>query len=301
MAAIVWFGAGAVVAGLLMAWWVLSGDRGQPANPAAQLVEQQPTLRQAELRRSAGERLALPLARAVGGQLGRFTPAGWVGSRSTALARAGLTGRVSPEQLLGGKILLPFLVGAAVLFWTGFRLSALTILLTAAVMLLGFFLPDLLVRAAADRRAESIQADLPDVLDQMTIAVEAGLAFESALARVAEADDNPLAQEFGRMLQDIQLGASRLNALDALGRRVQIEDMRNVVVTLRQADSLGVPISVTLRNLSADMREKRRYRAEEAANGLPVKMVFPLGLCILPALFVVILGPAVIRYFVVFG
>ena len=103
------------------------------------------------------------------------------------------------------------------------------------------------------------------------------------------------------MLQDIQLGTSRLEALDGLAARTEVNDLRTVVLALRQAESLGVSLTDTLRNVSADVREKRRFRAEEAANKMPVKMIFPLGLCILPALFIVILGPPVLRITEFFG
>ena len=160
----------------------------------------------------------------------------------------------------------------------------------------GFFMPDLMIRSKADRRAEEITIMLPDLLDQLTISVEAGLGFEAALDRIIQREDHALAQEFNRMLQDIRLGTSRPEALEALAKRSQVDDLRTVMLTLRQAEMLGVPLAESLRNVSAEMREKRRFRAEEKANQLPIKMIFPLGICILPALFIVILGPAVVRF-----
>ena len=96
------------------------------------------------------------------------------------------------------------------------------------------------------------------------------------------------------MLQDVRLGSTRADALGALTQRSQVDDLRSVVLTLRQADSLGVPLSRTLRTVANEMREKRRYRAEAKAQRLPTMLIFPLGLCILPALFIVILGPAIV-------
>ena len=146
-----------------------------------------------------------------------------------------------------------------------------------------------------DRRTDAITRDLPDVLDQLTISVEAGLGFEAALARISAKGDSALSTEFGRMLQDIKLGVPRSDALGQLATRVGVDDLRHVVLALRQAEKLGVPLAKTLRAQSMEMREKRKFRAEEAAYKLPVKMIFPLGFCILPALFIVILGPAAIR------
>jgi tight adherence protein C len=213
------------------------------------------------------------------------------------VAKAGLSGRVTPEQILGAKMLLPLAMAAFLGLQVAGGGDDRLILLLASGTMVAFFVPDLLLRAAADRRAELITDALPDLLDQVTIAVEAGLDFESALSRSTSGQDHPLAIEFLRTLQDVRLGASRADALTALAERSQVDDLKSVVLSLRQADSLGVPLAKTLRTLSNEMREKRRYRAEEKAQRLPTLMIFPLGLCILPALFIVILGPVLVTGF----
>lgn len=296
----VWLASASVAASIPVAWWALTGERQLAQRVTQNLAEHQPTMRAAVLQQSAAERFVLPLARALGARVLRYTPAGWVDRKAVALAKAGLTGRVTPEQVLGAKILLPLVMGALVglRLTDGFSVSGL--LVAVAFVVVAFYLPDLLVRIRADRRAEEITLVLPDVLDQLTISVEAGLGFEAALARIAASDRHALSEELGRMLQDIQLGTSRVDALEAMANRSQVDDLRTVVLTLRQAESLGVPLARTLRTLAAEMREKRRFRAEERAHQLPIKMIFPLGLCILPALFIVILGPAMIRFFEVF-
>lgn len=276
-----------------VAWWAFSSDRPSNQRVSRNLAGDHPTLRQATLERSAAERLLLPLVRQVGRRLVRFTPIGWVGRRNLALARAGLSGRLTAEQMLGAKVLAASLPALLL----GFRVVGgdarpRTVLLLLAAPAVGFFAPDIGVRARADRRAESITRALPDLLDQVTISVEAGLGFEAALARTSRGPSNVLAQEFLRMLQDIRFGSTRSDALEALAQRSQVEDLKTVVLALRQADALGVPLAATLRTLAVEMREKRRYRAEERAQRLPTLMIFPLGLCILPALFIVILGPA---------
>lgn len=295
MPLIVWLAAAAVASSFPLAWWALSSGRDYSQRVSENLAQYQPTMRQATLQQSSAERFVLPMIRGIGVQLLRFTPIGWIDSRQQLIARAGLTGRISPEQVLGAKLVVPVILLA--LF--GFRLlgqpSARGFLLLLAILGAGFFSPDLLVRAAADRRAERIQMALPDILDQLTISVEAGLGFEGALARIVQTNPTePLSQEFGRMLQDVQLGTSRLVALDNVAKRSQVDDLRTVVLSLRQAEALGVPLARTLRQVAKDMREKRRFRAEERAYRLPVILIFPLGLCILPALFVVVLGPAII-------
>jgi tight adherence protein C len=290
-----------VAASAPVAWLALSGDRPLTHRVSQNLSDHQPTMRQAVLQRSAGERVVLPVIRSVGMRLLRFTPIGWVESKNKALAKAGLSGRITAEQVLGAKLVLPLTIGALmVLRLIGSEPALSSILTAAACTLASFVVPDFLVRARADRRAEAITLALPDMLDQLTISVEAGLGFEAALARLSQTNDNPLAQEFARMLQDLRLGTSRSDALDALAERCQVDDLKTVVLALRQADALGVPLARTLRSVSMEMREKRRFRAEERAHRLPILMIFPLGVCILPALFIVILGPAVITYMQVF-
>lgn len=289
-----WSASAMIVTSLPLAWWALFSDRQASNRARRNLAGQNPTMREAQLEQSALERAVLPATRLVGARLVRFTPIGWAERRSLTLARAGLSGRITAEQILGAKLLLPVTLTGTL----GLRLIGTsdprTVLLTLSCIVVSFFAPDILIRAKADRRAEAITNALPDMLDQVTISVEAGLGFEAALARSSEGQKHPLAQEFLRMLQDVRLGSSRGDALAALSQRSQVDDLRSVVTTLRQADSLGVPLAATLRTVSNDMREKRRFRAETRAQRLPTLLIFPLGLCILPALFIVILGPAII-------
>lgn len=299
MPLIVWLGSAAIAASLPIAWWATTAGQGTSRLVRHNLTDR-PTMRQATLQGSAAERVLLPSLRTIGVRLLRFTPAGWLEGKTQAIAKAGLTGRITAEQVLGAKLLLPLALAATL----GLRLigdaNLGRLLVTAAALASAFVMPDVFVRAKADRRAEAITMALPDVLDQLTVAVEAGLGFEAALARTTRTGDDALSQEFGRMLQDLRLGTSRTEALESLARRSQVGDLRTVVLALRQADALGVPLARSLRAVSLDMREKRRFRAEEKAHRLPVVMIFPLGLCILPALFVVMLGPAMIRIMQVF-
>ena len=292
MSIVVWSASAMVASSIPVVAWAVSGDGPSKQRASQNLAGHDQTMRQVVLQRSPIERFLLPLTRHIGARLVRFTPIGWVDRRNQALARAGLSGRVTAEQILGAKLVMP----AFFLAMLGLRLlgdtDGRTVLLMLACVAVGFFAPDLLVRAKADRRAEAITLALPDMLDQVTISVEAGLGFESALARTSQDQTHPLGQEFLRMLQDVRFGSTRSDALESLAARSQVDDLRTVVLYLRQADSLGVPLARTLRTLSNDMREKRRFRAEERAQRLPTLMIFPLGLCILPALFIVILGPA---------
>lgn len=294
---IVWFAAIAIVLSLFLVWWALTGNRA-PQQSLTRPVDspKQPTMRDANLDRPVVERFVSPLASGLGDRLLRFTPAGWAKSRQVLLARAGWAGRVSPEQLLGAKLAIPALFLALLGLQLANDASVQKLLVLLASMGSGFAAPDLLVKAAADRRAEEVTILLPDLLDQLTISVEAGLGFESAIARMVDKHDNVLSKEFGQMLRDIRLGTSRGDALASVADRTQAPDVRTMVLSLRQADSMGVPLAKSLRNLSSEMRGKRRTRAEEKAHQLPVKMIFPLGLCILPAIFIVVLGPALLSF-----
>lgn len=296
MPLIVWVGAAMVSSAIPIGWLALVSGRTDQSRSTLRAERSYRTMRESVLDQSLGERLVTPVLRSVGSSLVQLTPVGWVDHNNAALARAGLAGRVSPEQVLGAKALLPGLVAAII----GLRLiagpSVGDVVLMVAFAAAGFFLPDLAIRARADRRAKEIQTGLPDLLDQLTISVEAGLGFDAALSRTSRNRDDALGAEITRMLQDVRLGASRLDALDAMAQRVQVNDLKTVVLALRQAESLGVPLATPLRNVANEMREKRRFRAEERAQRLPTLMIFPLGICILPALFIIILGPAIISF-----
>jgi tight adherence protein C len=160
--------------------------------------------------------------------------------------------------------------------------------------LVGFFLPNLILYQSAYERSERIQRELPDALDLLVISVESGLGFDAALSQVARNTEGPLAAEFFRVLQEMQLGTGRVDAMRALAERTDVTDLKGFVTSMVQADAFGIPIANVLRIQAREMRVRRSQRAEETAQKVPVKILFPLVFCILPALFVVILGPAVI-------
>jgi tight adherence protein C len=159
----------------------------------------------------------------------------------------------------------------------------------------GFWGPDLLLSSRARRRQLRISVELPDVLDQMTVAVEAGLGFEPAMVHITDHVEGPLSEEFRHAVRDIRLGMSRELAFRGMVDRTDVAELRHFVAALIQADKLGTPLVQVLRAQAAEMRTTRRQRAEEAAQKLPLKMIFPLVLCILPALIMVLIGPAVLQ------
>jgi tight adherence protein C len=160
---------------------------------------------------------------------------------------------------------------------------------------IGFFLPDLLLYNSGQKRQQRIPANLPDALDMLTICVEAGLGFDAALAQVARNTKGPLAEEFARALQEMQIGKSRSEAMRAMADRTSVPELRAFVSALVQSSELGIPVAHVLREQSKEMRVRRRQRAEEQAQKVPVKITFPLILCLFPALLVLIIGPGIIE------
>jgi tight adherence protein C len=168
------------------------------------------------------------------------------------------------------------------------------VILVLAGLILGFFSPNIFLYQRAYDRSLQLQRELPDAIDLMTISVESGLGFDAAIQQVARNTEGPLAEELSRMLREMQIGQGRADALRGLAERTNVADLHTFVGAMVQADSFGIPIAQVLRVQSHEMRVKRRQRAEEKAQQVPVKMTVPLIFCILPCLFIAVMGPAVI-------
>jgi tight adherence protein C len=165
----------------------------------------------------------------------------------------------------------------------------------------GYLAPNMYIYQLGYNRTEKMRRELPDALDLLTISVEAGLAFDAGLSQVARNTTGPIAEEFFRVLQEMQIGLGRSEAMRSLGERTDLPELRAFVTSMVQADAFGIPIAQVLRVQARELRIKRTQRAEELAQKVPVKILFPLIFCILPALFVVIIGPAAIQIFHSFG
>ncbi len=160
--------------------------------------------------------------------------------------------------------------------------------------MLGFLAPGLYLYQKAYDRTQQITRDLPDAIDLMTISVESGLGFDAAVQQVARNTEGPVADEFARVLREMQIGQGRSSALRAMAERTDVADLKSFVSAMVQADSFGIPVAQVLRVQAQEMRVKRRQRAEEKAQQVPVKITVPLIFCILPCLFVAVMGPAAI-------
>lgn len=225
----------------------------------------------------------------------RITPGTYVAKLDRLLAMAGRPAAWPLDRILILKPVLA-LVGAGLgLLFMGGRVATLPVLLLLFLTAFSYFLPDLLVQNIGLKRQEAMQLELPNMLDQLLISVEAGLGFEAAMARVAAGSSGPMAEEMGRSLQEMQMGRSRREAYQAMADRSSVQDLKAFIRAVVQADRYGIGIARVLRTQAGQMRVKRRQRAEEKAMQLPVKILFPLLFFIFPTLFIVILGPAAIN------
>jgi len=222
-----------------------------------------------------------------------LTPAGTVARLNRLAGIAGRPAAWPVARLIAAKLVLAAVAAAFGLLLAGSRPSPLLWLMAVAVTAVAYFLPELMLYSRGQERKDAIGLELADTLDQMTIAVEAGLGFEAAMARAGQNGKGPLAAELVRTLQDIAVGQPRRDAYLALAERTGVPDLARFIRAVVQADAYGVSIADVLRTQAQEMRLKRRQRAEEKAMQIPVKVIFPLILCILPTLFIVLLGPAV--------
>jgi tight adherence protein C len=290
------FGAAAVAVGGVLVGQALRAPQVDAEAVLAELDTEPVVLDEftTRLKEPIATRLLRPLAGAFGETIAGLVPRRRADQLRHRLLVAGVSGRVGPEEFVvmqgvgfGAGVLLGLLLGETA-GYHGFGLLRMVVVL--AVM--GVFAPVAWLRRKQDERQASIKRDLPDVLDLLAISVEAGVGFEGAVEVVTRHFDSPLATEFNRMLQEMELGLPRREALQNLKRRTEVPELSNFVLILVQADALGMPIGRVLRTQAVEMRLKRKAWAREKAARLPVKILLPLTIFILPALFVVILGPA---------
>ncbi|WP_087873941.1 type II secretion system F family protein [Arthrobacter globiformis] len=225
----------------------------------------------------------------------RLTPTGYEAKLDRLLALAGRPSSMPLPRLLVAKPALALVMALLMLLMLSRNGTPQMILLAVFATGLAYFVPDLLIYSRGQDRQKKIQLELPNTLDQMLISVEAGLGFESAMARAGQNGKGPLAEELIRTLQDMQVGRSRRDSYLALADRSNVQDLRTFVRAVVQADAYGIAIAKVLKAQAREMRVKRRQRAEQKAMKLPVLVLFPLLLFIFPVIFIVILGPAVIN------
>jgi tight adherence protein C len=246
------------------------------------------------LRQPFLSRVVRPMSASVLSMLGGVLPGNYRDRVHHALIRAGLGGQFRAEEVISLQVLggLVGLVLGVLALAGGLLSGGMGILIAVALPIVGAQLPKSWLDRKVEERTSAILRDLPDTLDLLAISVEAGVAFEGALHVVCENFSSPLADEFARTLREMELGLPRREALQNLKRRTEVPELSNFVLTLTQADALGMPIGRVLKTAADEMRTKRRQWAREKAAKLPVKILFPLVLFIFPSIFVVLLGPA---------
>lgn len=295
-------GCGAVFLGIvlaLVAAGVMSGNRSGVSRSLHLLdaFTQAPESMQKELDPGFKERVLLPTTKWFGGMGRRLTPLDHNDRMRQKLDAAGNPGGWTPERVTSTKaagfvaglvfaLVVTLLLGLAMMHAVG---------ATVGLALAGYYGVDLFLYQKKHDRSESMRKDIADAIDLLTISVEAGLGFDAALAHVAKNTKGPLAEEFARVLQEMQIGMGRSEALRALGERSQLPELKSFTTAMIQADAFGIPVGRVLRVQSTEMRTKRRQLAEEKAQKVPVKILFPLIFFILPTLFLIVMGPGAIQ------
>jgi tight adherence protein C len=252
------------------------------------------TLEELELQVPFGERVIRPQLQRLAKALARLTPEQ---TRQELQKKLNVAGRPYGLEATEFTVVRYFFTGLMLLIGLllGRSFGGVQMLLFTGVGgVIGFFLPPLWLRQLVNQRRSEIEFALPNAIDLLSVSVEAGLSFESALATVAEKLEGPLSTEFLQVLQEIRLGRPRLEALDDLGRRVGVEEVHNLVQSIIQSAQLGTPIAQILTLQADEIRRRRRQRAQELGARAPLKMLIPMVTCIFPTLWVMLLGPAVL-------
>jgi len=253
------------------------------------------TLEEIELSQPFSQRVIRPMLIKLAQAFSRLSPSRTKADMELKLELAGRPNNWGSAEFFGIRIFVAIVLGVLIFLVVMISKGFMTAVLSAGgAALLGFFLPILWLRSKTRNRQTEIIKSLPDALDLLTITVEAGMGFDGALQKVAEKWDNELAKGFSKVVQEMRLGIPRREALRNMDRTMGVPDVTTFVAAIIQAETLGVSIAKILRIQSEQMRVRRRQRAEEQANKAPIKMLFPMVFLIFPALFIILLGPAVL-------
>jgi tight adherence protein C len=274
-------------------------DRGDPLQKRLEEYAtrgETATLEEIELSQPITERVVLPLARQFGELAQRFTPQSALQQTARKIELAGNPRGLDPSLFWASRFLLALVMGGLLIFlfsvglkdWSWVR----KFIIIAVFVVIGFYIPELMLTSRIQRRQKEVRKAMPDALDLLTICVEAGLGFDGAMARVSEKWQNELSLSFGRALREMQLGKLRREALRDMADRIGISEMSSFVAAVIQSEQLGVSMSKVLRIQSDQMRIRRRQLAEEEAHKAPIKMLIPMALLIFPSICIVLMTPA---------
>jgi len=243
-----------------------------------------------------GESFVTRVGRIVGGaaedRLERFLPSRYVAKIERQLVMAGLEGKRRAGTQLAAQIGLTVVLGLLAFAMWGAALSPMMHRGLLLLPVMGFMVPSARLKRRIRTRTDTIFKDLPDIIDMLAVAVEAGCGFDAALSVVCQHFDSPMADELRLALQGMELGMPRREVLQELKRRTDLDVVRTFVLALIQADALGIPVGRVLTTQATEIRSRRRAWAREKAAKLPVKIMFPLVLFIFPPIMAIVLGPA---------
>jgi tight adherence protein C len=254
------------------------------------------SLEEIELSQPFYQRVVVPIAKRLGDLVMRFTPQNSITSMAKKLELAGNPGNLDPAIVFALRFLgLP--LGALFLYLDsiaieGSIMDGKGLVFGIPASILGFYLPDLILKGRIDKRQSEIRKAMPDALDLLTICVEAGLGFDAAMSKLYEKWDNELGRSFGRVVREISLGKLRREALRDMADRLGVSEMTSFVAAVIQSEQLGVSLAQVLRIQADQMRIRRRQYAEEEAHKAPIKMLLPMAFFIFPALCIVLMTPA---------
>jgi tight adherence protein C len=244
------------------------------------------------------ERVVYPIARKLGELTMKFTPQNWLTSISRKLELSGAT-KTDPTMFLARQFVAAIAFGGGTFLLLNLAATSMTggmiFLYSILMTILGFFFPQYSLSRKITNRQKSVRRSLPDALDLLTICVEAGLGFDAAMAKVAQKWDSQLSAAFARVLQEIQLGKLRREALRSMAESIEVTELTSFVAAVVQSEQLGVSMARVLRIQADQMRVKRRQLAEEEAHKAPIKMLIPMVFLIFPSLLIVLLAPAALQ------
>lgn len=256
------------------------------------------SLEEIELSQPLTERVILPLARSIGELAVRFTPQNAIQNTAKKLELAGNPRGLDPTVFWASRLILAAGLGGLILFIFSLGLPGWgwgrKMMISGLFVVLGFYVPEMLLSSKITRRQKEVRKAMPDALDLLTICVEAGLGFDGAMAKVYGKWDNELGLAFGRVLREIQLGKLRREALRDMADRLGVSEMTSFVAAVIQSEQLGVSMAKVLRIQADQMRVKRRQLAEEEAHKAPIKMLIPMALLIFPSICIVLMSPAIL-------
>jgi len=254
-----------------------------------------------DIRGSIISRVIFPTVRQVGRIFGRLTPATTLETLRKELMIAGSPFGLGPREFFGLRLLLLAfgVVVALLLFRRG--LDTINLVSGMAILVIAYLLPVLWLKDRVNKRQDRIRKGLPDALDMLTVCATAGLGFDQSMQRVSEHWNTPIGMEFSRVISEMEMGLSRRDALRNMADRLEVSELSSFVSFLLQSDQLGMSISDTLHAQADQMRIERRFRAQEQAQKIPTRMLFPMVFLIFPALLAIVLGPALPRLLDIFG